>query len=602
MGWDFIPDLECSATLQFRALPFGLSTAPMEFTIVVKEVKLMAQAKGILLHQYLHDWLIRSQTKEFCSYQTQALLTLCQELGWVVNLHKSELDPKQVFDFVGYRYDLNRGVVLPTPQRWQILNDKIHFLLESQSCSVSQYMSLIGLLTATEKQVSLGRLHMRPIQWHLKRNWHIPESLEKNILIPASFHPHLKWWLQKDNVLLGQPLHPLQHALQLFTNASRECWGAHLGDHTARGFWSLPESKLHINMLELKAVLLALKEFQDHCLGQVVLIATDNTTVVSYINKEGGMRSGYVCALLWRLLSWCNHRNITLRARHIPGHLNVIADKLSRHNQVIQTEWSLHQEVFNLLSQRWHTPDVDLFATRYNNKLPKFVSPVPDPQAWAMDALSFSWEDLDLYAFSPIPLLGNVVNKLLSHDCKRLILIAPCWPNMPWFWDLVELSVQIPLCLPQHPNLVVQPFNGSRHRALVSLNLHAWLLGSRRSNDRDSLTKWQQELRLLKDRQPGLSTKQSGPFLFVRCQSNQVDFRSPSIKQVADFLLFLFQEKRLQPSTIEGYRSAVADKLGNSSLNISKDENFNRLLDSFHRDRPKSRRGIPAWNLSLVLH
>ena len=87
--------------------------------------------------------------------------------------------------------------------------------------------------------------------------------------------------------------------------------------------------------------------------------------------------------------------------------------------------------------------------------------------------------------------------------------------------------------------------------------------------------------------------------LFVLwCQSNQVDFRSPSIKQVAYFLLFLFQEKRLQPSTIEGYRSAVADKLGNSSLNISKDENLNRLLDSFHRDRPKGRRGIPAWNLS----
>ena len=140
-------------TLQFRALPFSLPTAPMEFTIVVKEVKLMAQAKGIWLHQYLDNWLIRSQTKESCSYQSQALLTLCQELGWVVNLHKSELDPKQVFDFVGYRYDLNRGVVLPTPQRWQILNDKIHFLFKTRSCSVRQFMSLIGLLTATEKQV-----------------------------------------------------------------------------------------------------------------------------------------------------------------------------------------------------------------------------------------------------------------------------------------------------------------------------------------------------------------------------------------------------------------------------------------------------------------
>ena len=66
--------------------------------------------------------------------------------------------------------------------------------------------------------------------------------------------------------------------------------------------------------------------------------------------------------------------------------------------------------------------------------------------------------------------------------------------------------------------------------------------------------------------------------------------------------MYLFQDKKLQPSTIDGYRSAIADKLGNSPINISKDENLTRLLDSFHRDRPKHRKGIPSWNLSLVLH
>ena len=85
------------------------------------------------------------------------------------------------------------------------------------------------------------------------------------------------------------------------------------------------------------------------------------------------------------------------------------------------------------------------------------------------------------------------------------------------------------------------------------------------------------------------------------CLSNKVDFRSP-IKSVADFLMYLFEERKLQPSTIDGYRSAIADKLGSSALNIGKDENLTRLLDSFHRDRPKGRRGIPSWNLSLMLH
>ena len=157
-------------------------------------------------------------------------------------------------------------------------------------------MSLIGLLTATEKQAHLGRLHKRLIQWHHKNNWRVPESLEKVIPIPSSLHPHLQWWLKEDNVITGQPLHPIKHARQIFTDASIEGWGAHLDEHTARGTWSLPGSKLHINYLELKAVFLALKEFQDLCSNKIVLVATDNTTVVSYINKEGGMRPGPLCA------------------------------------------------------------------------------------------------------------------------------------------------------------------------------------------------------------------------------------------------------------------------------------------------------------------
>ena len=43
------------------------------------------------------------------------------------------------------------------------------------------------------------------------------------------------------------------------------------------------------------------------------------------------------------------------------------------------------------------------------------------------------------------------------------------------------------------------------------------------------------------------------------CLSNQVDFRAPPLKAIADFLLHLFQEKKLQPGTIDGYRSAIAD-------------------------------------------
>ena len=500
-------------TYQFKALPFGLSMAPLEFTVIVKEVKLMAMHQGIRIHQYLDDWLVRARSHQACLRHTHDLVALCQKLGWLVNLEKSELEPKQIFDFVGYRFDLKTGRVRPTQDHWQNLQEKIVKILSLPTCPVRQFMSLIGLLTATEKQVHLGRLHMRPIQWHLKNNWRVPESLEKIIPIPKSLHPHLRWWLDEENVLKGQPLHPIKYALQMFTDASKEGWGAHLDEHIARGDWSLPESNMHINYLELKAVFLALKHFQNLCAGKTVLIATDNTTVVSYINKEGGMRSGPLCALLWRIITWCTKRQVTLRARHIPGRLNVVADKLSRLGQTIQSEWSLLPEVFQAICDRWHWPQIDLFATRFNNKLPLFVSPIPDPQAAAVDALSQPWEDMDAFAFPPTAILGKVVEKLRDTLYTRFILIAPGWPNMPWFWDLVAMSSQIPLSLPNLPNLLTQPFNQIPHRNLTNLNLHAWLLEPQQSKNRVSLRQWQQELKLLRGFQPDQSMKQSGPFL-----------------------------------------------------------------------------------------
>ena len=80
---------------------------------------------------------------------------------------------------------------------------KVESILSNPSCRVRKFMSLIGLLTATEKQVPLGRLHMRPIQWHLKRHWRVTESLEKEIPVPRSLHPHLLWWTKETNVLTG---------------------------------------------------------------------------------------------------------------------------------------------------------------------------------------------------------------------------------------------------------------------------------------------------------------------------------------------------------------------------------------------------------------
>ena len=53
----------------------------------------MALSRGLRLHQYLDDWLIRSQSQEEAQMSTQALVDLTQSLGWIINQEKSELKP-----------------------------------------------------------------------------------------------------------------------------------------------------------------------------------------------------------------------------------------------------------------------------------------------------------------------------------------------------------------------------------------------------------------------------------------------------------------------------------------------------------------------------
>ena len=90
--------------------------------------------------------------------------------------------------------------------------------------------------------------------------------------VPGS-QEHLQWWTNLSNLKRGSPLHQKEHNLLLFTDASLKGWGAHLNHHTASGLWNQVESRLHINILELKAVFLALKSFENHLLNQNLLIS-----------------------------------------------------------------------------------------------------------------------------------------------------------------------------------------------------------------------------------------------------------------------------------------------------------------------------------------
>ena len=267
---------------------------------------------------------------------------MVQDLGFVINFEKSELEPTQKIDFLGYHFDLIQEKVFPTEKKLKILEKSVQDMEIASQTTPRLLMSLIGVLASLEKTIPMGRLHMRPFQWYLKTNWQYPQSLDLKIPVSNLLKKHLQWWKDPKNLKIGCPLNPQEHNTLIFTDASNQGWGAHLENMTVSGNWTDQGKLLHINVLELKAVFLALKSFQNKILDKRVLIATDNATVVSYLNKQGGTHSWD----MWRILAYCNPRNILIQ-----GCLNVIADSLSRKDQIIQTEWSLHPQIFSLIWQ-----------------------------------------------------------------------------------------------------------------------------------------------------------------------------------------------------------------------------------------------------------
>ena len=173
---------------------FRTGHSPQVFTMIVKEVKLMALSRGLRTHQYLDDWLIRSQSREEAQVDTQAVVDLTQSLGWIINQEKSELKPTQVFSFMGYEYHLDSALVRPTHERWLKLQDLILRLKSKRVLTARCLMSLIGLLASTEKMVPEGRLHMRPFQFHLKEHWRYPQSLDNLLPWTEAIVAHLDWW------------------------------------------------------------------------------------------------------------------------------------------------------------------------------------------------------------------------------------------------------------------------------------------------------------------------------------------------------------------------------------------------------------------------
>ena len=324
--------------------------------------------------------------------------------------------------------------VSPKPERITKFLPILQSFQSSDRRSALSWQVLLGHMTSLEMFVPGGRLRTRSAQFCLADHW--DRGLGPEVLVPVTegVKYDLLWWYGQGRLSAGRSILVPGPDLHLYTDASTTGWGA--------------------------AVLM------------------DNMTALSYLRKQGGTSSLSLFLESRRVLELAELLSCRLLPAFVPGDLNVIADRLSRQGQPLTKEWTLHPEVCLNLWRLWGLPHVDLFTTKENFRLPRYVSPIRDSQAWAVDAMLVSWDGLLAYAYPPFALLNQVLAKLRSSRGARLVLIAPFWPRQPWFLQLFHLSVAVPRRLPLRPDLLSQPYVEARYLGMSALMLTAWLLGS----------------------------------------------------------------------------------------------------------------------------
>ena len=461
---------------QYTCLPNGLASAPRYFTKLLKPVYSTLRSQGYLNVGYIDDSYLQGDSKTECSINILTTQNLFESLGFLINLEKSVLQPCQKLTFLGFILDsVNMKVFLTTEKAEKVIL-ACQQLLNKNAASIREVAQVIGLLVSSLPAVQYGPLYYRSLE--IDKNTALQQNYgnyEATMTLSSESRDDISWWVTNlptafKHVTTGNP------AIEITTDASKLGWGAFCNGQSAQGMWSPIEKQKHINELELLAAYFGLKSFLPLLKGKHVCIKSDNSTTVCYLNAMGGTKSPSCNQLAKSIWMSCKENDIWLTACHLPGVLNIEADKSSRQFNE-RTEWQLKPGIFSTVTDILGVPEIDLFACRLNHQLPKYVSWKPDPGACHVDAFSFSWSGKFVYIFPPFALLNRCLQKLEKEQTLAL-LVAPVWPTQVWWPRLLNLLIANPLMLPQDKDLLTLPQSGTLHPLRKQMRLMACLLSS----------------------------------------------------------------------------------------------------------------------------
>lgn len=463
---------------EFNCLCFGLCTAPLTFTKILKPVISYLRSGGLKSVIYLDDIICIGETYKECLENCNKTVTLLECLGFCINKDKSNVQPKQVAEYLGFEINTKDMTLSVTNKKRSSIKLLIRKYLNISSCTIRDFAQLIGTLTACCPAVSYGFLYTKILEKQkcielINHN----NDFDSLININVECKKDLQWW-HNCIKMAKNPIKNCQFEVEIYSDASGIGWGIFCDGQVANGFWTEEDKENHINHLELLAAFLGLQCFAKYLNSCQILLRIDNTTAIAYINRMGGIQFNNLNRLARDIWQWCEARKIWIFASYIKSKDNKEADLESRSINM-DGEWELSPAVFLDIVRSFGNPSIDLFATRANTKCDRYLSWHRDPHAENIDAFTVNWKNYPLfYAFPPFALISKTIQKI-KDDQAFGIIVFPMWPSQPWYPFIHAMVVsEIKLFRPSNqlllsPSRILHPLHNS-------LSLGACILSGKR--------------------------------------------------------------------------------------------------------------------------
>jgi len=315
--------------LRDTKLPFGSKLAPGIFHRLTQAVKRMMVRRGFTaVVVYLDDFFICAPTLNDCMVAMNTLVVLLRHLGFSINWDKV-IDPTRCLTFLGIEIDTASMIKRLPADKLLALKVDLEVFAKRKRASKRQLQSLAGKLHWAAGVVYGGRVFVRRI---LDAICTLRAANHKCVLT-LEMRRDIQWWKDFMRSFNGMTLIiDRGPEVIVFTDACDVGAGGYCEGDYFYCNWAVdwPETQdSHINVKELAAVVLAAQRWGPLWANKHVLVLSDNSTTVAGINR-GSSRSVLLMKYL-RHIFWLSAMfNFRLKAVHVPGEDNVLADRISR--------------------------------------------------------------------------------------------------------------------------------------------------------------------------------------------------------------------------------------------------------------------------------